>query len=103
MPLLTVIAGGPDAGKSLIAEALVAYRGQAMVARDHVRSLLQHEVEKGVLTLATFGLARSLLHAGLDVCAVGWNLEPQDREGWLAVAAEAGASCRWVQIEALAP
>ena len=41
-PVLTVIAGGPDTGKSLLAEALVAYRGQAMVARDHVRALLQH-------------------------------------------------------------
>ncbi len=40
-PVLTVIAGGPETGKSLIAVALVAYRGQAMIARDHVRKILR--------------------------------------------------------------
>jgi hypothetical protein len=98
-PLLTVVAGGADTGKSLIAEALVAYRGQAMIARDHVRELLRHPVDEGAVTLATFAMARALLHCGLPVCAVGWNLEPEDRAGWLAVARETGADCRWVQVE----
>ncbi|WP_424138178.1 AAA family ATPase [Roseomonas chloroacetimidivorans] len=101
-PVLTVIAGGPDTGKSLIAEALVAYRGQAMIARDHVRDLLRHPVDEWHITLATFGMARELLRAGVSVCAVGWNLEPADRAGWLAVARETGADCRWVQVEVAA-
>ncbi|WP_338661763.1 AAA family ATPase [Pararoseomonas sp. SCSIO 73927] len=99
-PVLTVIAGGPDTGKSLIAEALVAYRGQAMIARDHVRALLQHQVDEWLITLTTFAMARELLRAGISVCAVGWNLEPDDRAGWTAVARETGADCRWVQVEA---
>ena len=98
-PVLTVIAGGPETGKSLIAVALVAYRGQAMIARDHVRKILRHPVDEGHLTLATFGMARELLHAGVSVCAVGWNLEHADREGWLAVTRDTGATCRWVQVE----
>jgi predicted kinase len=98
-PLLTVVAGGADTGKSLIAEALVTYRGQVMIARDHVRALLRHPADEWTITLATFGMARELLRAGLDVCTVGWNLEPGDRAGWLAVARETGAECRWVQVE----
>ncbi|MBP0492099.1 AAA family ATPase [Pararoseomonas indoligenes] len=99
-PVLTVIAGGPDTGKSLIAEALVAYRGQVMIARDHVRSLLQHPVEEWLVTLTTFAMAREILRAGVSVCAVGWNLEPDDRTTWFEVARESGADCRWVQVEA---
>jgi predicted kinase len=99
-PVLTVIAGGPDTGKSLLAEALVAFRSQTMIARDHVRALLQHPVDERLVTLVTFAMAREVLRAGHSVCAVGWNLEPSDRTGWLAVAREAGADCRWVQVEA---
>ncbi|MBP0492183.1 hypothetical protein [Roseomonas indoligenes] len=99
-PVLTVIAGGPETGKSLIAEALVAYRGQAMIARDHVRSLLQHQVDEWVVTLTTFAMARTLLQADVSVCAVGWNLEADDRAGWRELARETGADCRWVQVEA---
>jgi predicted kinase len=101
-PILTVIAGGPDTGKSLLAEALVAFRGQTMIARDHVRALLQHPVDEWLVTLVTFAMAREVLWAGYSVCAVGWNLEPSDRVGWLAVARETGADCRWVQVEAVA-
>ena len=96
---LTVIAGGADTGKSLIAEALVAFRGQPMIARDHVRELLRHQVDEWLITRATFAMAEEILAAGSSCVAVGWNLDPADRAGWLAVAARTGAVMRWVHCE----
>lgn len=99
-PMLTVISGGADTGKSLIAELLVREKGYAMVARDHVRAALTAPLDEWQITLATFGMARALLQAGVNVCAVGWNLEPADRSGWQDVARDTGAGMRWVHVEA---
>jgi predicted kinase len=100
-PLLTVISGGPDTGKSLIAELLVKEKGCAMVARDLVRPTFGVAVDEGIITQTLAAMARTLLQAGHDVCTVSWNLLPSDRALWLRIAAETGAACRWVHIEAI--
>lgn len=98
MTTLTVIAGGMDTGKSLIAEALVAFRpGMVMVARDHVRAMM-NTTDEAAVTGETWNIARIALREGRNVIAVGWNLLPSDREGWAAVAAETGAALRWVVV-----
>lgn len=101
---LTVLSGGPDTGKSLIAEALVAYRPCRMVTRDETRAILEAvqggSPDEWTVTLATAQAARVTLLAGRDCVAVGQNLEASDQDLWTSLARETGARLRWVKVEA---
>jgi predicted kinase len=105
-PLLTVISGGANTGKSLYGELLARHQNAVLICRDHVRAMLratQGDLSELSATLATFAIARDELGNGRNVVAVGWNLDPVDREGWLGVAGKAQARFRWVTCEAPIP
>lgn len=99
MPLLTVISGGPDTGKSLIQQALMAQTDYVLVARDKIRPTFGRTVNEGAITLVMVDLARSLLNSSHNVLAVAQNLHPVDRKRWEDVARETGSVCRWIHVE----
>ena len=99
MPLLTVISGAANTGKSLIQEALMAQTDYVLIARDVIRPTFGRTVSEGAITLVMVDLARSLLNSSYNVLAVAQNLHPVDRKRWEDVARETGSACRWVHVE----
>lgn len=94
--LLTVIAGGADTGKSLVAEAMAREKGWPIVARDPIRASFRAPVDEAIITAGMAALVETMLLAGLSVITVSWNHLPSDEQLWLDVAQRCGVPCRWI-------
>lgn len=97
MPHLVVIAGPANSGKMPLAQELLSATPQpVLLHRDLVRQALVTPVDEWVLTLCTAAAARPLLQSGHNVVAVGWNMEPADRELWESVSEETDSEFIWL-------
>lgn len=97
--LLTVIAGGPDTGKSLVAELLVREKGYTLVARDTIRAALINPPDEWAITLMMVEMAQVALEAGRSVLTVSQNLDPADRKRWTDLAEANRVPLRWIGCE----
>jgi len=98
MPQLTVLSGLPGAGKSTIARAELAKTGAVLVGRDELRTAMVGLKDEALITLLLADLSLSLLLAGHDVVVDAWNLHPDDRARFEALAEEAAAEMRWLHV-----
>lgn len=90
-----VVAGPPNSGKHPLAGRLAAEHGLVLISRDYLRVAMRL-TDEPQMTLAMADLARGLLKRGQGCVVCAWNLEPEDRALWEAVAKETGTQLEWL-------
>lgn len=100
--MLIVFAGLPGTGKTTLARALAARLGLVYLRIDSIEQALRVDCPGAADSPAGYGVARALaadnLRSGLTVVVDGVNAAPEARAAWVALAAQAKASLRWVEV-----